>query len=398
MGHHDAALHEGYETSRRMQRQPRSDVLLRHAPASGRVVLPHTRSTATSARPIRSSTARAVSPLRITAARRLTRGRRNSRRERFDAADRPRARRRRCASPAPARRATALHALDADRLLAGAHPSWDELVAYMDGSAGSVGRMMAALLGVPARHHADLGRLGIAFQLANFIRDVPEDTSLDRIYLPEDYRDRFGVSERDLAATHAHAGGPRPARRTRSSVHAPVRGCPARRSPPRPRPSVPASASRSRSTAACSTASRRAASTSSAAAPASASGICPVPRWKRCDHHPQDPARRGADADRAPARRRADLRRQLRGARGRARAGRQRGGRAARRSLRDRRARPPRPARRRRHGCTRWASSARSAQEIPCMAFHHAARLGPLPAARGAGRASTTASSARRSG
>jgi len=76
-------------------------------------------------------------------------------------------------------------------------------VAYMDGSAGSVGRIMAALLGVPARHHADLGRLGIAFQLANFIRDVPEDTSLDRIYLPEEDRARFGVSERDLAAKHA---------------------------------------------------------------------------------------------------------------------------------------------------------------------------------------------------
>src|SRR3954447_10336822 len=47
--------------------------------------------------------------------------------------------------------------------------SWDDLVAYMDGSAGSVGRIMASLLGVPTR---DFGRLGHAFQLANFIRDV----------------------------------------------------------------------------------------------------------------------------------------------------------------------------------------------------------------------------------
>ena len=79
--------------------------------------------------------------------------------------------------------------------------SWDELVAYMDGSAGSVGRIMAALLGVPAGHHGDLGRLGIAFQLANFIRDVREDTRLDRIYLPQEDRLRFGVSEEDLRAT-----------------------------------------------------------------------------------------------------------------------------------------------------------------------------------------------------
>src|SRR4051794_9438651 len=81
--------------------------------------------------------------------------------------------------------------------------TWDELVAYMDGSAGSVGRIMATLLGVPAGQHAELGRLGLAFQLANFIRDVREDRRLDRIYLPEDDRARFGVSETDLAARRA---------------------------------------------------------------------------------------------------------------------------------------------------------------------------------------------------
>ena len=81
--------------------------------------------------------------------------------------------------------------------------SWEELVAYMDGSAGSVGRIMAALLGVPARHHSDLGRLGLAFQLANFIRDVREDRRLDRVYLPTEDRERFGVSEADLAADAA---------------------------------------------------------------------------------------------------------------------------------------------------------------------------------------------------
>jgi phytoene synthase len=75
----------------------------------------------------------------------------------------------------------------------------------MDGSAGTVGRIMAALLGVPANHHADLGRLGVAFQLANFIRDVTEDRRLDRIYLPAEDRERFGVSDEDLAAPHANA-------------------------------------------------------------------------------------------------------------------------------------------------------------------------------------------------
>jgi phytoene synthase len=62
--------------------------------------------------------------------------------------------------------------------------SWEELETYMDGSAGTVGRIMAALLGVPDRHRADFGRLGRAFQLTNFLRDVPEDRALDRVYLP----------------------------------------------------------------------------------------------------------------------------------------------------------------------------------------------------------------------
>ncbi len=77
--------------------------------------------------------------------------------------------------------------------------TWEDLCTYMDGSAGSVGRIMAPLLGVPEQHHAAFGQLGVAFQHANFIRDVREDWRLDRVYLPAEDRDRFGVSEADLA-------------------------------------------------------------------------------------------------------------------------------------------------------------------------------------------------------
>jgi 15-cis-phytoene synthase len=38
-------------------------------------------------------------------------------------------------------------------------------------------------------------RLGIAFQLTNIIRDVKEDSSLGRVYIPQDDFARFGVSE-----------------------------------------------------------------------------------------------------------------------------------------------------------------------------------------------------------
>ena len=81
--------------------------------------------------------------------------------------------------------------------------TWEELEAYMDGSAGSVGRIMAPLLGVPERFHADFGHLGQAFQLANFIRDVREDWELDRIYLPADECERLGVGERDFGGRRA---------------------------------------------------------------------------------------------------------------------------------------------------------------------------------------------------
>jgi phytoene synthase len=81
--------------------------------------------------------------------------------------------------------------------------SWDELLGYMDGSAGSVGRIMAPLLGVPARFHGDFGRLGQAFQLTNFIRDVREDWRMDRIYLPAEDRARLGVSDDEFGAPRA---------------------------------------------------------------------------------------------------------------------------------------------------------------------------------------------------
>jgi 15-cis-phytoene synthase len=84
--------------------------------------------------------------------------------------------------------------------------TWDELLGYMDGSAGSVGRIMAPLLCVPERLHADFGRLGQAFQLTNFIRDVREDQRLDRIYFPAEDRDRFGVRYEDFEAERATPG------------------------------------------------------------------------------------------------------------------------------------------------------------------------------------------------
>jgi phytoene synthase len=72
--------------------------------------------------------------------------------------------------------------------------TWDELELYMQGSAGSVGRILAALLGVPAERSGEFASLALAFQLTNFVRDVREDWDLDRVYLPAEDLERFGVS------------------------------------------------------------------------------------------------------------------------------------------------------------------------------------------------------------
>lgn len=81
--------------------------------------------------------------------------------------------------------------------------TWDELVDYMQGSAGSVGRITAPLLGAPASAHAAFGRLALGFQLANFLRDVVEDHTLDRVYLPAEDLERFGTGEADIAGRRA---------------------------------------------------------------------------------------------------------------------------------------------------------------------------------------------------
>jgi phytoene synthase len=74
-----------------------------------------------------------------------------------------------------------------------------DLDGYMRGSAGAVGLIMAPLLDVPPELHHAVAKLGTAFQLTNFIRDVREDFELDRVYLPAEDRARLGVSVEDIA-------------------------------------------------------------------------------------------------------------------------------------------------------------------------------------------------------
>ncbi|RDI17527.1 phytoene/squalene synthase family protein [Lentzea flaviverrucosa] len=76
----------------------------------------------------------------------------------------------------------------------------DALGVYMHGSAEVIGLQMLPVLGtvVPREEAAPhAARLGTAFQLTNFLRDVGEDLDRGRVYLPQDVLAAHGV-DRDL--------------------------------------------------------------------------------------------------------------------------------------------------------------------------------------------------------
>ena len=75
-----------------------------------------------------------------------------------------------------------------------------DVEAYMYGSAEVVGLMMARILDLPAASYAYAQRLGKAMQYINFIRDVAEDLSLGRTYLPQAELRACGLES--LAAQH----------------------------------------------------------------------------------------------------------------------------------------------------------------------------------------------------
>ena len=80
--------------------------------------------------------------------------------------------------------------------------TWNELQAYCHGVASCVGLVSIRIFGctqAASREYAV--QLGYALQLTNILRDVGQDLrEHDRIYLPQEDLERFGVAESDLRA------------------------------------------------------------------------------------------------------------------------------------------------------------------------------------------------------
>jgi phytoene synthase len=86
-----------------------------------------------------------------------------------------------------------LHSMEMDLTIT-EYQRYEDLLEYVYGSAAVIGLEMVPVLGFSDQRAFEAAqKLGIAFQLANFIRDVNEDLDRGRIYLPLDELARFGV-------------------------------------------------------------------------------------------------------------------------------------------------------------------------------------------------------------
>ena len=86
-----------------------------------------------------------------------------------------------------------LHSMEMDLTIT-EYQNYEALLEYVYGSAAVIGLEMVPVLGYSDERAFEAAKkLGIAFQLANFIRDVSEDLDRGRVYLPLDELAPFGV-------------------------------------------------------------------------------------------------------------------------------------------------------------------------------------------------------------
>ncbi len=81
------------------------------------------------------------------------------------------------------------------------YKTFDELYVYCYRVASTVGLMSSEILGYSdkiALRYAEA--MGIAMQLTNILRDIKEDAAMNRIYLPQEDLQKFGVSEEQIFA------------------------------------------------------------------------------------------------------------------------------------------------------------------------------------------------------
>jgi phytoene synthase len=95
-----------------------------------------------------------------------------------------------------------LHSMTMDLTVTEYH-TYEDLYEYVYGSAAVIGLQMVPILGTISKEamaeaNIAAGKLGTAFQLANFIRDIGEDLTRGRVYLPITEIQSHGVTREML--------------------------------------------------------------------------------------------------------------------------------------------------------------------------------------------------------
>ena len=95
-----------------------------------------------------------------------------------------------------------LHSMTMDLTVTEYH-TYEDLYEYVYGSAAVIGLQMVPILGTISKEamaeaNIAAGKLGTAFQLANFIRDIGEDLTRGRVYLPITELQSHGVTREML--------------------------------------------------------------------------------------------------------------------------------------------------------------------------------------------------------
>jgi len=93
-----------------------------------------------------------------------------------------------------------LHSMEMDLTIT-EYQTYEDLYEYVYGSAAVIGLEMVPILGGDTVNSLNAAKdLGVAFQLANFIRDVAEDLDRGRVYLPLQELAEHGVTRQMLEA------------------------------------------------------------------------------------------------------------------------------------------------------------------------------------------------------
>jgi phytoene synthase len=87
------------------------------------------------------------------------------------------------------------------------YETFEDLYLYCTRVASAVGLMCLEIFGYSDTQSKQYATdLGVALQLTNILRDVPEDLARGRLYIPQEDLRRFGCTEQDLKREAANAG------------------------------------------------------------------------------------------------------------------------------------------------------------------------------------------------